>query len=147
MRYILDANQAHSKSFTLKMEAICSSKTSALTRTTQHHHIPEDRILHCYSHENTNLTLLSSMGRLIITFDEEMASQLYLHINTVTWQWRYRYNGFPSLSSVRYILTENQRDSESFILKMVAICSSETLVLTRTTWNHPTWQQSSLLLP
>jgi hypothetical protein len=42
VRYILAANQGGSKSFTLKMEVICSSD---ITRTTWHHHFLEEIIL------------------------------------------------------------------------------------------------------
>jgi hypothetical protein len=37
------------------MEARFSSKTLVLTRTTRHHHMPDDTILHCYHHENDQI--------------------------------------------------------------------------------------------
>jgi hypothetical protein len=40
------------KTFTLKMEAICSSETSIVTRTIRRYHVLEDSILHCYRREN-----------------------------------------------------------------------------------------------
>jgi hypothetical protein len=44
--------------FTLMMEAILSSETSALTRATRRH-IPEDGIFHSHRHENLNPTYWS----------------------------------------------------------------------------------------
>jgi hypothetical protein len=51
VRYILAAKHGDSEYLTLKMEAIRSSETSVLTRTTRKY-IPEDTALHCYHREN-----------------------------------------------------------------------------------------------
>jgi hypothetical protein len=64
-----------------KIEVICSSEMSVLTRTTQLHHIPEDSIFHCYCRENVKSYIVVLCERLIITFDKATACQQYLQVN------------------------------------------------------------------
>jgi hypothetical protein len=85
----------------------------------------------------SNLTLLSSMGRggggeRINKFDEATVGQLYINGNRHD-TGDNRSMRLSSPSVVRYILTAKQGDSQSFILTIEVVCSSETPVLKRTT--------------
>jgi hypothetical protein len=88
--------------------------------------IPEDTIRHRYCRENAKSYIVAQYGKLIITFDEATAGQLYLHGNTQTRQLRYRCKRLSSPSVARYILAADEEDLESRY-------SSETSVITRTT--------------
>jgi hypothetical protein len=46
------ASQGNSESFTLKMEATCSSETLVLTTITRRHYISEENILNYYRRED-----------------------------------------------------------------------------------------------
>jgi hypothetical protein len=48
-------------SFTLKMEAICSSETSVATQETTRRHIPEDDIIHNYRCENLKSYIVTAL--------------------------------------------------------------------------------------
>jgi hypothetical protein len=54
-------------SSTLKMEAICSSKTSVQSQWTTRRHIPEDDTLHNHSCEN-----LKSYNRIFLCLSSEL---------------------------------------------------------------------------
>jgi hypothetical protein len=77
---------------TLKMEAICSSKTSVDTKWTTQHYIPEDGTLHnyhcenlksfiyLYNHEQWSLTTDCSFIHSVCSFE-------FLLIMSITYQW------------------------------------------------------------
>jgi hypothetical protein len=53
-------NQRNNNTFTLKIEAICSSETLDYTRTTRRH-IPKDGILHSHRSEKPQILYLNSI--------------------------------------------------------------------------------------
>jgi hypothetical protein len=90
----------------------------------------------CYCREIVKSSIALLYWRLIITFDEATACQVYLYGNIQRRHWKHRCRRLSSLSAVRYILAADQLNSESLTLKIEAICSSETSVLTKTTRRH-----------
>jgi hypothetical protein len=91
-------------------ESPCFAARIYITRFTLLHRTPEDSVLIFTAVKTSNLNIVVFYGRLIITFNEATASQLYLHGNTKTRQWKYRCKGLSSPSVVKYTLATNQGD-------------------------------------
>jgi hypothetical protein len=140
----LAAKQEDSESSTLKMMAICSSETSVLTITPQRHYIPEESIIYCYRCDNTK-SYIVVLCRRLITLTKQRHISCISTVTDTTMEIPLQEVPFPSV--VRYIPAANQKDSESFSPEVEAIPSSETSVLTRTTWRHHISEDSILHIP